>query len=123
MLFYHHPPLGSRAIHGDRIDPFEIKSLTDKKISYQTWMVINGKPYQVHTLVPAEREEAKRRGLGVPVLEDRGAALADALGIEYSTHAVVAHQIFLPISGYSHELIASRRFPFSSGRAAIASIQ
>jgi AhpC/TSA family len=37
----------------------------------------------------AAREAAKQRGLGVPVLEDKGAVLADALGVEYSTHAVV----------------------------------
>jgi hypothetical protein len=39
--------------------------------------------------LPAEREEARRRALGLPVLEDRGAALANALGVEYSTHAVL----------------------------------
>jgi peroxiredoxin len=39
--------------------------------------------------VAAEREEARRRALDVPVLEDRGAALADALGVEYSTHSVL----------------------------------
>lgn len=37
----------------------------------------------------AERSEAHRRGLDMPVLEDCGAALADALGVEYSTHTVV----------------------------------
>lgn len=36
-----------------------------------------------------EREEAKRRIPGIVVLEDRNAALADALGVEYSTHSVV----------------------------------
>lgn len=35
------------------------------------------------------RAEARRRGLAMPVLEDRGAAVADALGVEFSTHAVV----------------------------------
>jgi peroxiredoxin len=44
---------------------------------------------EVDTDMAAEREAAKQRGLGVPVLEDKGAALADALGVEYSTHAVV----------------------------------
>ncbi|MBX3207026.1 MAG: redoxin family protein [Labilithrix sp.] len=39
--------------------------------------------------VAAERGAATQRGLGVPVLEDKDAALADALGVEYSTHAVV----------------------------------
>ncbi|MBX3211559.1 MAG: redoxin domain-containing protein [Labilithrix sp.] len=39
--------------------------------------------------VAAERAAAKQRGLGVPVLEDKDAALADALDVEYSTHAVV----------------------------------
>jgi hypothetical protein len=36
----------------------------------------------------AERSAAKERSLPA-VLEDRGAALADALGVEYSTHSVV----------------------------------
>jgi len=39
--------------------------------------------------VAAERAEAKRRALGMPLLEDKGAALANALGVEYSTHVVV----------------------------------
>jgi hypothetical protein len=39
--------------------------------------------------VGAERDEARRRALDLPVLEDRGAVLADALGVEYSTHAVL----------------------------------
>jgi hypothetical protein len=37
----------------------------------------------------ADRAELRRRGLSIPLLEDRGAALADALGVEYSTHVVV----------------------------------
>jgi peroxiredoxin len=37
----------------------------------------------------AEREAAKQRGFVFPVLEDRGAALADALGVDFSTHSVV----------------------------------
>jgi hypothetical protein len=37
----------------------------------------------------AEREEAKRRVPGIAVLEDKNAALADALGVEYSTHSVL----------------------------------
>jgi hypothetical protein len=36
-----------------------------------------------------ERDDARRRGLTMPVLEDRGATLADALGVEYSTHVVL----------------------------------
>jgi peroxiredoxin len=39
--------------------------------------------------LPAERQAAKERGIAFPVLEDRGAALADKLGVEYSTHSVV----------------------------------
>lgn len=39
--------------------------------------------------VPAEREDAKKRALNMPVFEDRNAALADALGVEYSTHVVL----------------------------------
>lgn len=39
--------------------------------------------------VAAEREEAKRRLPGFVVLEDKDAALADALGVEYSTHSVI----------------------------------
>ncbi len=39
--------------------------------------------------VMAEREEAKRRVPGITVLEDKNAALADALGVEYSTHSVL----------------------------------
>lgn len=39
--------------------------------------------------MPAVRAEALRRGLDIPVLEDRDAAVADALGVEFSTHAVV----------------------------------
>jgi hypothetical protein len=39
--------------------------------------------------VAAERDAARRRGLTMPVLEDRGATLAEALGVEYSTHAVL----------------------------------
>lgn len=35
-----------------------------------------------------ERAAARSR-LDLPLLEDRGAALADALGVEFSTHAVV----------------------------------
>lgn len=38
--------------------------------------------------MPAEREDAKRR-LALSVLEDKNAALADALSVEYSTHAVL----------------------------------
>ncbi len=38
--------------------------------------------------IAAERDEAKRR-TGMPLLEDKGAALADALGVEYSTHVVL----------------------------------
>ena len=37
----------------------------------------------------AEREEVKKRLPGLAVLEDKNAALADALGVEYSTHAVL----------------------------------
>jgi thiol-disulfide isomerase/thioredoxin len=36
-----------------------------------------------------ERQAARERGLDLPVLEDRGAALADSLGVEYSTHSVL----------------------------------
>lgn len=39
--------------------------------------------------VAEERAEVIRRGLAIPVLEDRGAVLADALGVEYSTHSVL----------------------------------
>ena len=39
--------------------------------------------------IAVERAAAADRRLGVPVFEDRGAALADALGVEYSTHTVV----------------------------------
>lgn len=37
----------------------------------------------------AERAEAQRRQIGMPLLQDKGAALADALGVEYSTHVVL----------------------------------
>ncbi len=37
----------------------------------------------------AERESTRRRALGMPLLEDQGAALADALGVDYSTHVVL----------------------------------
>jgi peroxiredoxin len=37
----------------------------------------------------AERAAAKERGLDFMVLEDKNAALADALGVEYSTHSVI----------------------------------
>jgi peroxiredoxin len=37
----------------------------------------------------AERAEAQRRQIGMPLLQDKGAALADALGVEYSTHVVI----------------------------------
>lgn len=40
----------------------------------------------------AERAEAQRRQIGMPLLQDRGAALADALGVEYSTHVVLFDQ-------------------------------
>lgn len=36
-----------------------------------------------------ERDEVKARALGMPLYEDRGGALADALGVEYSTHVVL----------------------------------
>jgi peroxiredoxin len=39
--------------------------------------------------VAAERAAVAQRGLGMPVLEDPSARLADALGVEYSTHTVV----------------------------------
>ncbi len=39
--------------------------------------------------VQAERAAARERGLDMPVLQDRDAAVADALGVEFSTHAVV----------------------------------
>lgn len=35
------------------------------------------------------REEVKKRALEMPLFEDRGALLADALGVEYTTHVVV----------------------------------
>jgi peroxiredoxin len=38
--------------------------------------------------INAEREDAKRRALP-PLYADKDAALADALGVEYSTHAIV----------------------------------
>lgn len=41
------------------------------------------------TDMAAERTEAQRRQIGMPLLQDNGAALADALGVEYSTHVVV----------------------------------
>lgn len=44
---------------------------------------------EVSADMAAERAEAERRGLTFPVVEDRGARLADALGVEYSTHAVL----------------------------------
>jgi peroxiredoxin len=37
----------------------------------------------------AERAEAQRRQIGMPLLQDKDAAFADALGVEYSTHVVV----------------------------------
>ena len=37
----------------------------------------------------AERAEAKRRAIGMPLLHDKNAALADALKVEYSTHVVL----------------------------------
>jgi hypothetical protein len=37
----------------------------------------------------ADRTEARRRAIPIPLLQDRGAALADALGVEYSTHVVL----------------------------------
>lgn len=39
--------------------------------------------------LPAEREAARKRALAMPVLEDRGAVLADALKVEYSTHVAL----------------------------------
>lgn len=39
--------------------------------------------------IAVEREAVKQRGLGIQVLEDKNAAVADALGVEYSTHAIV----------------------------------
>lgn len=39
--------------------------------------------------LPATREDVKKRALGLPVFEDKDAALANALGVEYSTHAVL----------------------------------
>lgn len=39
--------------------------------------------------IAAERAEAQRRQIGMPLLQDKGAAFADALGVEYSTHVVV----------------------------------
>ncbi len=41
------------------------------------------------TDIAAERAEAARRQIGMPLLQDKGAAFADALGVEYSTHVVV----------------------------------
>lgn len=41
------------------------------------------------TDIAAERAEAQRRQIGMPLLQDKGAALADALGVEYSTHVVL----------------------------------
>lgn len=41
------------------------------------------------TDVAADRAEVRRRGFAMPVFEDRGAALADALGVEYSTHVLL----------------------------------
>jgi hypothetical protein len=38
--------------------------------------------------IAAEREDGKRR-LAIPILEDKNATLADALGVEYSTHSVL----------------------------------
>ncbi len=35
------------------------------------------------------RDEVKKRALEMPLFEDRGALLADALGVEYTTHVVV----------------------------------
>lgn len=39
--------------------------------------------------IAAERTEAQRRQIGMPLLQDKGAVLADALGVEYSTHVVL----------------------------------
>jgi peroxiredoxin len=41
------------------------------------------------TDIAAERAEAQRRQIGMPLLQDKDAAFADALGVEYSTHVVV----------------------------------
>jgi hypothetical protein len=38
--------------------------------------------------IAAEREDGRKR-LAIPVLEDKNATLADALGVEYSTHSVL----------------------------------
>ena len=38
---------------------------------------------------PSVNDAARARGLPFPVVVDRGARLADALGVEYSTHVVV----------------------------------
>lgn len=42
--------------------------------------------------IAAERAEAKRRAIGMPLLEDKNAAFADALKVEYSTHVVLFEQ-------------------------------
>lgn len=39
--------------------------------------------------IGAERAEAKRRAIGMPLLEDKNAVFADALKVEYSTHVVL----------------------------------
>jgi len=39
--------------------------------------------------INAERAEAKRRAIGMPLLEDKNAVFADALKVEYSTHVVL----------------------------------
>ncbi|MFO0735538.1 MAG: redoxin domain-containing protein [Labilithrix sp.] len=41
------------------------------------------------TDIAAERAEAQRRQIGMPLLQDKGGAFADALGVEYSTHVVL----------------------------------
>lgn len=37
----------------------------------------------------ADKEELTKRGLTMPMIEDKDAKIADALGVEYSTHVVV----------------------------------
>ncbi|MBX3233763.1 MAG: redoxin domain-containing protein [Labilithrix sp.] len=39
--------------------------------------------------IAAERAEAKRRAIDMPLLEDKNAVFADALKVEYSTHVVL----------------------------------
>jgi hypothetical protein len=83
VLVFYSPDCHCLSVHEDRLRALDV---ADRARGVQIVMVDS----EVGASPDRDAAEARRRGYPFPILVDRGGRLADALGADYATYAVVA---------------------------------